>query len=359
MSNPKTSALLPSPSFVCCIEHGRLEAQTVLMLRSLRRFGGALRDAPVLAVIGRRGMPLRPITRAALSELGVDLCTAEPGDNPAAWFNYSNKVAAVLVAERRATTRTVVWLDSDVLVVREPAGLRLRDDEDFAARSEVLPPAVHEGSRRNEAYWVALCRLLGTEYESIPWIDRGDRRARQRMYFNSGVFAWRRGSAFAPAYADAFRRLLGSRLAQADGSFFTADQVVLAPVVIRERLRWRHLDHRDHHMIFQGLLDGPMAAPHMGNSALLHYSGSLRPPHRQRFLARLGDELPELAAWLEEQEPLADPGPARWPQGALAAALRIERGLRWRLYERRTVICHDREPDGEMDELVQQGSAHR
>lgn len=355
----KTTPPPASLSFVCCIEHGRLEAQTVLMLRSLRRFGGALRHAPVMVVVGRRGAPLRASTRAALDELGAELCMADAGDNPAPWFNYANKVAAVALADRRATTSTIAWLDSDVIVAGEPAALQLGEGEDFAARCEVLPPAVHQGSRKNEAYWIALCGLLGTAYEALPWIDRGDGRPPQRMYFNSGVFAWRRGSAFAPAYAQAFRRLLSSRLAQADGSFFTADQVVLAPVVVREGLRWRHLGYRDHHMVFQGLLDGPMAAPPMGESALLHYSGSLKPPHRERFLSRLQAELPEVSAWLAEQESRAEPGPAAWPQTAWATSLRLARGLQWRLYARRAIPCPDTETASAVHEAVPQRSAHR
>ena len=58
----------PSLVFVACVEPGRLEAQTVLLCRSIRRFAGRHRDARIVAVQPRRGGELRPDTRSALAD---------------------------------------------------------------------------------------------------------------------------------------------------------------------------------------------------------------------------------------------------------------------------------------------------
>lgn len=324
-------------TFVCCIEHGRLEAQTLLMIKSLRRFGGALADAPVMAVIGRTGAPLRSRTHEMLGELGVRIVRAERR-NPASWFNYANKVVAVAVAEEYAGTPQVAWLDSDILVAGDLRDLALAPHECFAARGEWLPPAVFENDPSSAAhlpYWAQLCRLLGTEIEALPWIEVMEGKPRIRAYFNSGVFVWRRGCGFAPAYFDAFCRLLRSRLAQKDRTFFSADQVILGPVVFGASLPWRHLERRHHHMTFQAFIDGPDPSPPMTHASVIHYSRSLDPSHRDRFMRRLATETPALATFLQDQaHQLALPAP-HWHDTVRATMLRAVRGLRWRLYAHR------------------------
>ena len=69
-------------------------------------------------------------------------------------------------------------------------------------------------------------------------------------------------------------------------------------------------------------------------------------------LATLQAELPEVSAWLAEQESRADPGPAAWPQTAWATSLRLARGLQWRLYARRAIPCPDTETASAVHEAV-------
>lgn len=317
-------------TFVCAVESGRLEEETLLMVRSLRAFGGDLRNAPMMAVIGRHGPDLRRAVRDELRELDVEIVRADVGANRYPWFGYSNKVMAVRTADRLATTPVVTWLDSDILVAAEPTGLLLAEDEDFAARAEPLNAAVTAADRRNENYWIALCRLLGVDYATLPWLTDGEERL---AYYNSGVFSWRRASGFGEAYVDAFWRLLDSRMAQPSGAFFSADQVILSPVATRLGLRWRHLTHRDHHMLFPPLL---AAGPSITGSAILHYSRSMRPEHLPAFLARIARENPALSAWLA-----ADPaavGAASPVAVGHRWALRKLRGLRWVWYARRIRI---------------------
>src|ERR1043165_4311671 len=114
---------MPSPpdiTAVCCVEFGRLEEQTILMVRSLREFGGAFASIPVLAVIGRRGAPLRKATIEEFRRLGVRVVKSKAADNPATWLNYANKVAAVATAEALAETSQITWFDSDIFVLQEP-----------------------------------------------------------------------------------------------------------------------------------------------------------------------------------------------------------------------------------------------
>jgi hypothetical protein len=327
---PKETRTSDAITFVSCIERGRLEDETILMLETLRRNGGALANSRALVVVGRRGAPLADSTKKALSRLNAELIY-DRTINPAPWFNYANKLVACTIAQRLATTPLVAWLDSDVLIAAEPIGLLLKADEDFAGRCEFLPPAMHKGDPVNVPYWQKLCALVGVRPDQLPFVRMEHLDLDMRLNFNSGVFVWRKSSTFAKAYFDTFVALLKSRLAQHDGNFFTADQVIIAPILIAQNLRWKHLDLVDHHMVFQGMIDGTGAAPDMSKSSVIHYSRSLTPPYRDRFLARLEAELPAVHAMVTSASSLdrASEGSAAH---AMATLLKAYRGARWRLY---------------------------
>lgn len=320
-------------TFVSCIERGRLEDETVLMLETLRRNGGALANARALVVVGRRGAPLAHSTIKALARLNAELIY-DRTINPAPWFNYANKLVACTIAQRLAATPLIAWLDSDVLIAAEPGGLLLEANEDFGGRCEFLPPAMHKGDPVNLPYWKKLCDLVGVRPEELPFIRIEHLDLDMRLNFNSGVFVWRKSTSFAKAYLDTFVALLSSRLAQHDGNFFTADQVIIAPILISENLKWKHLDFVDHHMVFQDMINGAGAAPDMSKSSVIHYSRSLTQPYRDRFLARLACELPAVHESVVATLPL-DRASEGFVTRVTAALLKVYRGARWRLYAAR------------------------
>jgi hypothetical protein len=320
-------------TFVCCIEYGSLEAQTLLMLKSFRTNAGSLKNARVIAVQGRFGAKLKDSTRKELEKLKVEL-VIDRQLNPASWFNFSNKIVAVQIAQKLAKTDLVAWLDSDILVNREPGDLLLPEGVDFAARGEFLPPAVRGNEQTHVPYWQAICGLLGVDYDSLPLLTIDHRHETIKMYFNSGVFVWRRQSAFTQNYFNAFCKVLDSRIAQHDGNFFTADQIILGPVILKTGLKWQHLPYQCHHMTFQGQIDSAIASPNMSGSALIHYSKSLQASYRERFFARLSKETPALHAFILPELSRLDI-PDTGLSKHLAFALRTLRGLRWQLYAKR------------------------
>lgn len=317
-------------TFVCCIEYGALENQTLLMLKTFRENAGNLRNSRILAVQPRFGATLNVNTIKTLEELSVELII-DYKNNPYKWFNYANKIAAVTIAQSIAKTDLITWLDSDILIANEPTELILENEVDFAARCEFLPPAVHSNETEHIPYWNSLCKLLGTEYDKLPELECDHRQIQLKMYFNSGVFVWRRASNFSKSYHNAFVKLINSKIAQYDGNFFTADQVILGPVIIGTGLRWKHLRYTTHHMTFQSQIDGPIASPHMGNSAIIHYSKSLMVPYRQKMLARIKEELPKVYVSFKNDFDCIYTVPFQ-SKTILAKFLRSYRGLRWMIF---------------------------
>lgn len=332
MNNDRTSLGQPELTMVCCIEPGRLEIQTLLMAESLRTFGGRLANVPVIAVIGRPGPPLPTRTVRRLAQLGVTIVKAPTEANRAKWFGYSNKVVAVGMAQSMANTPTIAWVDSDVLFADEPAGLILNPSKDFTGRVEPFHASVTVTNRLYEPYWRALAKVVGAKFDELPWRKTG--REQRLLFFNSGVFSWRRDSDFAGAYVDAFWKVLDSRIAQPDGSFFAADQLIISPVLAAERLRWRYLDHRYHHIAFPQSIDDEEDT--MVGAAVLHYSGSLDAPFRPVFLSRLEREQPRLFEWLGSR---IDDCPGSAWRTAWATALKVVRRAQWKDYERNVRRC--------------------
>lgn len=289
-------------SFVCCLEAGRLEAEVRLLLSTFRKYAGSLAESDFYVVQGRPGDEISEDMKEFLEGVGARYVYC-PELNPYPWFNFSNKLAAVKYLEEHAGSTYCVWLDSDVIIAREPF-VELLEGIDFAGRCEYLPPAVHVGNSKNEGYWRRVCELLGLGYENLPEYSLDVPSAEIKLFFNSGVMVWRRGCGFVDSYYRAFCQLLESKIASSEGSAWFADQVVLSPVVVRDNLRWQHLNIEDHHMMFQGHIKGAGAFPEMSRSAVIHYSKSFRGDIGFDFCRRIESEIPwvmgEVAAVLNE-----------------------------------------------------------
>src|SRR5580700_3984300 len=85
-------------TFVCCVESGGLESQTIRMVRSLRQHGGRVADAPIIAVTPRFGPPLSKNTTQVFNRLNVTHIR-RAGNNPHPWFKFLNKPLALIAAE--------------------------------------------------------------------------------------------------------------------------------------------------------------------------------------------------------------------------------------------------------------------
>lgn len=316
-------------SFVCCIESGPLEWMSLRLAESLRRWGGAFANCPVFAVTPRFGPPLGRATRAAMDKFSVTHLHA-PGGNRRAWFGFLNKPGAVVAAEEHARTPCVAWLDSDILVLGEPAELALSPDEDFAA----CAPDRNIGSTGPDdpfdVYWQKVAGVFGIDLDRFPWIVTETEKARIRLYWNSGVFSWRRGRGFAAQYRDDCERLLASRVASKQAGVFFTDQVALVLTVLGKGLRWRALSHACNFAIGKKL-QGQVDPAGVAVSRLLHYHDALWPASWDASMALLREQRPDVHRWLEEQGPARNPAP--WPSRVFARLLRYRRDRKVEAYE--------------------------
>jgi hypothetical protein len=251
-----------SLSFVACVERGELEAKTLLLCRSIRRFGGRHAGAPIFTFQPRIGTAIAPETHDQLRDLDVRH-SSEPLNVRFAHYAIANKIFASARAEEMATTDVVVFLDSDSVIVDEPRALELRDGIDAAVR----PVDIHRSPAEPESddhphwqthfrrvstsgpgdpmdhYWLRMYELLGVTGE--PYVETTCSRQRIRAYFNSGLIAVRRAAGLFARWRNDFLAITNAdHLPLLRREMHYLDQLSLAATLTRVWDRVEVLDGR-------------------------------------------------------------------------------------------------------------------
>ena len=302
-----------SLAFVCCVERGALEGQALLLVRSIRRFGGRFREAPVHTFAPRKGREPRAGVVAQLEEMGAihHGVTGEPLNQDFQGYVYANKILACARAEETLAEDLLVFLDTDTLVTGEPADLDLPAGIDFAA----LPVAnARMGSQgpgdRNEPYWRGVYQLCGIDSGGVagePFVHAVIDGRRIRAYFNSGLVAVRRGAGLFGRWRDDFLRLMRARHTDGPPGLAGMDEVALAATLGRAFARGRVLDLRYNYplqRVERHLLPPPWREARLEDLAHVHYRFWFHLPGYLRHLDPPLDSDDEVFRWLEPQLPL-------------------------------------------------------
>lgn len=182
----------PDVGFVACIEGGAIEAQALLLFDSVRRYGGRLAGSACYALSPRAGHAISAEARRRLDALEVDYSDALLNvDAPE--YGSANRVAAAGHVEDTTRHELLVVLDSDTLFLREPSEFLFAPDQDAAARPVDMKNVSTSGDDDPcDAYWRALCRSAGVDYDVLPWTESFVDRRRIRANYNGGLVVARR-----------------------------------------------------------------------------------------------------------------------------------------------------------------------
>src|SRR6267378_6127743 len=213
----------PDVAFVACIEGGVLEAQTLLLFDSIRRYTGRFSDCSLYALSPRAGHAISSDSERKLDDLGayyIDriLNTECPE------YGSANRVAAAAYIEQTCSHAILVILDSDTLFLREPSELLLAPDIDVAVRPVYVKGMSTSGwSDSRDRYWQDLCRCCGVDYEEIPWTESFVDQQHIKTNYNGGLVVVRSGLSILHRWADFFFRSIreGLRPFTNAGSFRT------------------------------------------------------------------------------------------------------------------------------------------
>jgi hypothetical protein len=304
-------ASAPGISFVCCVESGYLESQTVRLVQSVRKFGGRFANVPLIAVTPRFGPPLSKDTRNVFQTYGVKHIRPA-GSQQYAWFNFFNKPMAVVSAEEHISTESVAFLDSDLLIVKEPEQLELATDEDFLA----FPVECKEMGTTGpgdpyEELWRASCKVAEIELEALPWITTAQTRERVRLYFNSGLFVYRRGSGVAQEYLRLCRELLDSGVGTNAKGYALGfkEMVSIGFAVMTLGLKWRPLPYSYNYVMSRGTHEHWYSLESLKDARIVHYHDAMWPPFWYTFMGCMQEAHPEVHSWLASLGPMKDDAP--------------------------------------------------
>jgi hypothetical protein len=183
--------------------------QTMVLIRSLRTFGGQFAHRPVWVLVPAREDVFSAAHQADLARLDARLISFEVDTNIRA-FPFAAKVLAAAYAESLAQTEKaerLVWMDSDTLVIQEPNGLLIPPETQLG-----YCPVHHRliGSRLVDpldAFWALVYETCDVPPERVfamrTIIDEVD----IRPYINAGCMVTRPETSLLRAWSDRFRAL--------------------------------------------------------------------------------------------------------------------------------------------------------
>lgn len=186
---------------------GRTQYEAILLIQSLRDFGGTLADSPVWVLVPEVA-PLDDIAASRLRDLNVEIVpfgmTAE-----LIGFPFATKVMASAEAESIAkdSVSTLVWSDSDNLIFQDPQALLLNSAHDFAYR-----PVDHMliGSRYSEpvdGFWRIIYEHFSIDSDSLWSMTTTADEQEIRPYFNAGLLVVRPARNLLTTWRDSFLEL--------------------------------------------------------------------------------------------------------------------------------------------------------
>jgi hypothetical protein len=250
------------------------------------------------------------------------------------WYAYINKTRALVMAEATAATEFIGWLDADLLVTGEPTELLPGPDEDIAACSSDNAGGTTGPGDKCEPFWREACAAVGVDVEELPWVTTEREGDRIRLYWNSGVFVFRRGSGLEAEHDRCTRQLLDAGLGSAVTGLFFTEQYGLALAAGRLRLRHKQLPHSHNYEMGSAIHEQWYREDKLRAARIVHYHDFMWPPFWPKFLDCLKATHPAVAGWLEPLGPMTNAAPL-----AYRAVTKLLRRRRSRHEERFKAVC--------------------
>jgi len=190
------------------INPGETELEGVILADSLRKFGERTAKAEIWAFTPRSIESLGEKTRGRLDGLGVRTLSFAVEDQ-ALDFPLAPKVYAAAEAEARAEGRASIlaWLDSDTLILGEPAAWILQAGKILGYRPVMHLLIGSPFDRPLDPFWTLVYDRCGVAEKRVFPMTTPVDEVRIRPYFNAGMLILRPERGILRAWREDFDRL--------------------------------------------------------------------------------------------------------------------------------------------------------
>lgn len=196
------------PTYELCLlsEAGALERQALLLVESLRRFGGEYADIEVTVVSPRpERRPSKETVRAfeklSATYLPLDIKSPEPDYGP------SFRVLALSSVAQNSKSDFIIQADSDTLFCDEP-------EFDIPAQSFAARPVDVKGMCSSgpgdpfEKIWQRIAQSCGVDLDKVPFVVPTLGDSSVRASYNAGLIIAKRDSGFWETVEELFITIL-------------------------------------------------------------------------------------------------------------------------------------------------------
>ena len=265
----------PSVAFIICSEKGLLEKKSLLFAKSLRKFGGILKDAPIYSIAPRQGKNISIDTLTAFNELNVTHLYLNLNIKYKS-YNFANKIAVCTYFERQLSEDILIFCDSDQLVLGEINEFLL-NEEDIAMQYVAIKGIGSDGKDDNANYWKKLYELTNVKEQKFIELSNHQRIL---QYFNAGLIVVKRDIGLFDEWSKNFDLVMKSQLMPSKGDFFLEQSVLSATIsamelsikVLPKGYNSHLLKHTDLHEAFLRITNGDIK--------MLHYHNSFDAPNK-------------------------------------------------------------------------------
>ena len=168
------------------------ETEALLLVQSIRRFAGNLKNHPVWVLIPQKHETLSAPVRKELNDLGAELIPFDV-DQETLEFWFGGKVIASAAAESLAQGQAdlLVWMDSDTLVLNEPTEFRLKAGKELGGCPVMLKNISSLYGEPVNRFWELIYRGCQTPAENVFPLTTTVDEVPIRAQFNAGLLVVR------------------------------------------------------------------------------------------------------------------------------------------------------------------------
>jgi hypothetical protein len=175
--------------FVLLVNSPLEEKQANILISSIREFGGIYANSPVYVFMSDTvNASCKTIIASNITFIPLEISNTRPH------YPFLNKVLACAKAEEilQGKTETLVWMDVDGLVLREPDEFILGKNKKIAIRPVNLRNNVGlPATGPTDPYWQKIYDYTGLKMKKVPVVETLVDTQSVRMYLNCAVFSIR------------------------------------------------------------------------------------------------------------------------------------------------------------------------